>query len=613
MKIESVVLDPKFGFEGLYLKGKATEFGFMNADTVTLVKTLPEIYRIVNELHSTITGITEVVRDTKGNVHLILANNVHLYDFPTLYRQEDNSMMNIPNGVEIVEQCVAFDPETKQDKVVGYSVVFDFDPNKQRTRKSSVALAVLSTFFKPKNYLVKQLQNGELVFSGKAGVSLKSLPVIRLDYGQDKKLPHGAGTKAPTEMRNASTTDVRKGDTKATSGFVDFLDVVDVVAKAGAKFVYLPQTNGAYVPLVQTTSKDATEDFQSLGVEVATPRISFSAKTPKVNLMFRKLGTVKVQFNGSNVPVKCVLMRMKSVFNMDDQHMERMMLSCPREKVEWLQNQLLMKTLTFTVSTDKTLNSLVNGALMVGKDDNILLDVDTTNLIPIHPSKFDDMLKYDLPTVMKRLYNAQTVEKWLDAKLAQVAGVIPGATMKPILSEYAGYSNEMLTNMRAYGIDPTTGIYTPEEQSYSKGSGTAVSMEFSLTGWKAPTKTELLNIEAVKASKVAPIITAALNQIDNLSAQLLDIDARDVSGMHKFLTEQKEQANTAVLALTRLIWSYNQAALGRGLYKNYKDGKQYVVNTKSRIKTGEAYMLATDNSLQLKLVGVALAPEQIVG
>ena len=616
MKIKSTVLNSTFAFYGLMLEGDATEFGYRNSGHVSNICNLEQIYTIINSYKSNITGIVSAERTASGSIQLNLASNIHLYDFPMLYIGANGQVQEIPNGVTIVEQYVMYSPERKQDIVVSYGVLFDFDSKQRHSRQTVGGLAALSTYFRPKNYVVKQLPNGDISFSGKAGVSLKSMPVIRLDRDEKGQIPVGAGIKTTTQLKNASVSqDVyKKGQTDASQTAVDFLDVLNIAKEAGATIVYLPKTDGAYTALTVDTTSVKT-DFVPSNIELAAPEISYSEKTAKTNLLFKKMGKVFVPFNGTKVPVPCMMMSNKSVFNIEKQHMLKLMLSVPRDKVDIIQNKLLAKTLTFTVCSEMTLCSLVNAALGVGQNDNILLDIDTTRLIPLSRKVAEQFLQQDMYELVLRLQNLKALQKWIRFKQDNLAGMVPNVGLRSVKPEYAAYAQEMIANIKAYGIDPETGIYTPQETGEritSSGAGSVpIEMEFVIPGFKAPTQNELSNLEAVKAGKMARYLQAAFQAIDEVQVKLQGLDARDVAGMNSLLTETAKTCKANINKTTRNIWCYNQSALLMGNYKTFKDGQVYQ-EANSRMKSGHAYSRMTaERPLTLKLKGVELDSLQL--
>lgn len=610
MRIMGILLSPRFEFEGLSLRGNASELGFDSTAEVTVSKNLNEIEYIMNKLNCTITGITSASKTESGAIQLVLVNNVHLYDFPLYYRGQDNRILNIPSGLEIVEQCVAYDSAKMQDVVVSYGVIFDFDARRQVTRKSPGMLAVLSTYFKPKNFLVKQLGNGEVSFSGKPGVSLKQLPVTRLDYRGTKATAEAS--KKPTEMRNAHTSTVTKNDTALNEAItVDFLDVVALMKQARAQFVYLPSTNGKYTALTMADkSKDLSQtEFIASGIEYAKPEISYSVTTPKLNLSFTKTGMVYVNFDGQRIPVPCIMMSNKTVFNLEDKHMQKLMVSCPVETVEWLQAELLARTLTFSISNEETLNSLVHGAMMLEKSEHVLLDVDTTNLAPIANAKHNSFLSYKLSNIVYKVVNLQAVNKWISAKQKGLQLVATGK-VREVARPFRGYSAEMLQCMESVGIDIYTGIYKPiSTPSYTKSA--SIEFAFGFKGFKAPTGRELVeSIEEVRAGKSAPYLTEAFNTIASLSDGLLNIDARELREMRKFLEDCSMRNKKQLESCVEALWCYNQCAIAKGDYRLYDDGKQYEKVVNNRLKTGTDYL--GEDSVAVRLIGIDMNPNNIV-
>lgn len=611
MRIVGVLLSPRFEFEGLALQGSASELGLNSLNDVKTTKNLNEIEYLVNHAKCNITGITDVYKTKTGAVELVLVNNIHLYDYPLLYRGNDNRILKIPNGVEIVEQCVTHDRVKMHDIVMSYGVVFDFDSTRRITRKSPAMLAVLSTYFKPKNFLVKQASNGEVSFSGKPGVSLKQLPVTRLDYREKGTIVEEKENKQVSQLRNARTSDVSKGDTTLAKAMtVDFLDVAQLMEQAQAQFVYLPSTNGAYTALTIDVERSTVEsEFVPSGIEYAKPEIKYSITTPKLSLSFVKYGKVGVDFEGQRIAVPCSMITSKTIFNLQDKHMQKLMVSCPTSTVNWLQEQLLARTLTFDVSTEETLNALVHGAMGLEKSDNVLLNVDTTNLIPISQSKYDSFLSYRLSNIVSKVINLQAVAKWVDTK-QQGLRMVATSSVRDIARPFRGYSTEMLKAMEAVGIDIYTGIYKPlVNNSYTKSAD--IKFEFTFKGFKAPTGKELVdNIEEVRAGKSAPHLTEGLNTIARLSDGLLNIDARDLKEMHNYLEREGKAVKTALQSCIKALWCYNQCAVAKGDYSKYNDGKQYEAIVNARLKNGRDY--GGEDGLVVRLVGIEMEESNVI-
>lgn len=597
MKIKYTVLNSNYSFYGLLTTGEASEFGFRGSERVERILSMEEIYTLLTNYGVNIVGISGVSK-VGNSVQLSLASNVHLYDFPMLYAA-NNQTYQIANGIEIVEQYVSYNGPKRQDEVIGYGVVFEFDTQKRHVKQTPASLAALSTYFRPKNYLVKQLPSGEVTFAGKAGFSLKSLPIIRLDtkaVGKEANTNLGDGHSSANRMRNASTTNIQKGQTAANPTKVSFLEIASIIQQAGGKFVFLPETSGKYKAKTIDTSSVNETTFVSSDIEIAEPVINFSATTAKLNLSFKKLGRVLVSFNGSQIPVQCCMYATKSVFDLDSQHMRHFMVSCPAEKVEWLQNQLLARTMTFTEYKEMTIRGIVNSAIGQEAANNILLDIDTTYMKPIGDEEAKKFIREDIGDLIYKLNNMKVIDKWLDVKLANIESIVPGATKPSIRPEFLGYSQDMINNIKAYGIDPTTGIYTPSERPKSTSAtraGNEVKFDFSVAGYKAPTKGDMerLGTDVLKASNLAPFIQLAITTLDSMQEKLVSIDSRDVTEMSKWLRSCKASCSKNIKEITEKIWCYNQAALLFGNYRTYKDLKKYTPFLKSRVKEGKEYVV----------------------
>lgn len=225
----------------------------------------------------------------------------------------------IPAEVEIVRINEYPDDSNTYTTKLGGEVLVTLNVNQLEKVLSVVPL---------QGFYFRTGDKGQRVLTGKKGYTVESIPkvkVVKPNNVSNKKVTDSAVKQALA----TTTASVEKEEEAPKKELFSLYRLLEILKNLDGKLVKLP-TDG-YNALTGK-GQDIGTDFRDSYIEVAEPNINATESKINLNLLFRKLGTVKVYFNSRNeeVNIPAHIWSAKTVFtNCEDLNMHRLGIVVP--------------------------------------------------------------------------------------------------------------------------------------------------------------------------------------------------------------------------------------------------------------------------------------------
>lgn len=222
----------------------------------------------------------------------------------------------IPAEVEIVRINEYPDDSNTYTTKLGGEVLLTLNVNQLEKVLSVVPL---------QGFYFRTGDKGQRVLTGKKGYTVESIPRVKVAK------PNNVTNKAVKQTLGTTTASVEKEKEEETSKkeLFSLYRLLEILKNVDGKLVKLP-TDG-YNALTGK-GQDIGTDFRDSYIEVAEPNINATESKINLNLLFRKLGTVKVYFNSRNeeVDIPAHIWSAKTVFtNCEELNMHRLGIVVP--------------------------------------------------------------------------------------------------------------------------------------------------------------------------------------------------------------------------------------------------------------------------------------------
>lgn len=233
----------------------------------------------------------------------------------------------IPAEVEIVRINEYPDDSNTYTTKLGGEVLLTLNVNQLEKVLSVVSL---------QGFYFRTGDKGQRVLTGKKGYTVESIPRVKVaksnNVSNKKVTDKDSAVKQTLATTTATTTasvEKEKEEEAPKKELFSLYRLLEILKNVDGKLVKLP-TDG-YNALTGK-GQDIGTDFRDSYIEVAEPNINATESKINLNLLFRKLGTVKVYFNSRNeeVDIPAHIWSAKTVFtNCEDLNMHRLGIVVP--------------------------------------------------------------------------------------------------------------------------------------------------------------------------------------------------------------------------------------------------------------------------------------------
>lgn len=225
----------------------------------------------------------------------------------------------IPAEVEIVRINEYPDDSNTYTTKLGGEVLVTLNVNQLEKVLSVVPL---------QGFYFRTGDKGQRVLTGKKGYTVESIPKVKV--AKPNNVSNKKATDSAVKQALATTTaSVEKEEEAPKKELFSLYRLLEILKNVDGKLVKLP-TDG-YNALTGK-GQDIGTDFRDSYIEVAEPNINATESKINLNLLFRKLGTVKVYFNSRNeeVDIPAHIWSAKTVFtNCEELNMHRLGIVVP--------------------------------------------------------------------------------------------------------------------------------------------------------------------------------------------------------------------------------------------------------------------------------------------
>lgn len=497
-----------------------------------------------------------------------------------MYVLVENQLVPINNQVAVIGRVVV-DGEPK-----GFKLKFT-DGTEVNYRTNDVAK--LSKVFKPYNYVVRQMDNGEYYLAAKAGMkSLEELPEISF----------GTGKKKPLEEYD-----------KVELKDFDILDIYNFVRSVQGTIIKLPSEKYE-VPEENYTRY--SEEFKPLGrIEVGLPYPIFTEDKLNVSMVFKKPGYVEIK--GTKYPT--YVNTHKKIFSKGESNMKLLGLLIPADKVSELSK---FKGLSWreAENADKILNS-IKYVTRTKDMKPIEIDVETVGLMSKDKIKKSLLSAVRIADLAIQQFSYKVVNKYLgnngymmkkakeEMKNMNVT-IIDEKGNDKIYYLYRDLDAETLNELCKAGINIWSGAFTKLKEdgggrkAYSTGDDIEISYYVEGFEYKKITGKQVADYAMRYDTSVLP--DELLDIVRKIEAE---IDPIERINMAKKISDGLEDKINNV---NETLWRHKVAMylLGRRNYIHTMDKTSWVKDKSSRVRTASVYMNTEDNDLKVRFKGVAI-------
>lgn len=510
---------------------------------------------------------------------------------PMVVTKGDGTFINISNEINITKQFLM------DNKRIGYEVTFA-DGSRLNVRYDNVVS--LTSWFRPGNFVIRQLENGKKFISGR-GIRLDELPTVDL------------GKKSKAKRAEPADGKSNKPVTGALEAGFDVLNVYEVISELDAYIVNLP--NSEY----ERTSGTHTQlnNFTPFGIgDIASSNLEFTGTKLNVNAKFKKLGFVKVDVNGVPMPITTYTFSTKNIFFDGKNHMKKFGIVVDAADEGKLVDSLGKSLALTKITNEKMIKSF---GQLLGKEQIAVYTVDTQNI---------DLMSKENVQKYKSKATAKNIEKLCkDNTMFTLASRYLDAEIRAIKKEHAKelssssnvsnlvamYKEDTLREIQSAGIDIFSGAYrAPKEDTTVVGSEkdakhVDVEIEYELATHKIDSKmTGTSIIKALETNEAGKINEETFEFIKKLRDKL--DTAKTPEARLNLAVTSNGIVKSKLNKVRRSFWLINTAMYIEG------DGKKLFVSRanewepvlKTRVKTALVWSNKNNPDLIVKIKGATI-------
>lgn len=590
LKLIKTIVDTNRNLVGFVIEGSSKEFGEIGANRVQRGVPLSEMFN---------SGFHNNQVDCR-NKALIENNNFSINNLPMCVYLPNGRYVDIDNTVTIVKRFL------KDNEPIGFTLEFA-DKSKMNYNYSQTVL--ISKWFRPGNYVVRTLENNKKYIAGKPGVRLEELPTQVIGEQPKKKLKRAKSKTAP-----------ETGSMEITNEF-DILDLYSLINSLGGYILKLPREK---YEATQEKKYETSSEFIPLNIgEIADPVLKYSRTKLNVNAHFKKMGKVDALIQGNQMSFYTYTFADKCIFSNGKNHMRYFGIAVTPESEAPLIERF-GRALAIEPITDNLVIQPV--CALTGKPTLKLYKVDTSKLALLSDNKLSKSVlsTQEIVELLKESYELELISKYVSPRAGIISSLkkelkpseIMKATGAKLSGMFAAMTPEALADIAAAGIDiyngsfkRVVGVAKKDSTSASKDDTEAdkvepVEIEYSLTGYTVG-KTTGKDIKKWVANKDDSKLPA------NIIEKLYPIETCNNPVAQLQMAYNLNKAVDKELAeINRKLWMHNSAmfVMGSGARAHSHDKKDWVIDEKSRVKTGTAYKCVAPGceGLRLKLKGLTI-------
>lgn len=479
------------------------------------------------------------------------------------------------------------------DKVCGYLVEFGFGGSK---KFRTADIIVLSTYFKPVNFLVKS-RDGSSFISGKPGMQLSSLPAeSRYTEAYKKRNAKAKAEKVEgkTEKTRISLADIKSVDTTD----MDLLGLFDVLDSNSCFVLGMGDYKNTMEKLTET---DSAFTPLSSGLKViGAPKITHSKDKLKANVLFRKPGYVGVE---GMPPVMAFTWTERTLIMNNENHMPKIGIAVPMDGVEKVVGYL--KGCNGILKLDEVDNKEMEKAVrsLTGnfRKEYRLFSIDLSGMKVLSNDTVDKSILTleQLTSSTIRIESNKVVLRGINSLLANLncKGTVSGEP--DVADMFSVYSEAMIDKLVEAKVDVKTGAYNGVIKATKSGDAEKVVDETLVIeyGVFPTTITNLKSTDIIENGT-----NGKVKHIDNYIKEIKFMIADKPDGdVYKILTEIKTKLEDDNNEITKALWLHKMAITADGNRQLHSDTAHLWFVKPNRSKKGDKTYFTEVNGVKLNI------------
>lgn len=587
IKFVKTIVNTQRSLIGFIAEGKEREFGGMSNNKVVQALTTKEL---INRKFS-----NNQLMITNGKI--VERNNFKINQLPMCVFTGDN-YVDIDNSITLTGRFL------QNNENIGFEATFA-DGSKLNYNYANIIM--LCNWFKPSNFIIRTSSTGKKFISGKQGcMKLEDLPVTVLG-------------EAPTAKRTKSAAkEMDKNFSGALPSGFDILDVIEFIDSCGGAIIKLP-SEGYIGKTPEGKENEDAAGFKSLGIgEVASAKPMYNASKLNVNAGFKKVGVVRLNMMGTEIPLTTFIYRTKSLFYNGENHIKKFGIAIPSDKEEQLV-KVLGASLALNKVTDESFTKPLGQVIDV--ESLAFYTVDTSKLDLISDKKRTSgiLTSDELAKLMQERFKYNILTKFANPKTGVLKEIeknygtafVKDAEGKKPFGIFATMSDTYLEKIAELGIDVYTGAFNVAKaagDSFKSGSSASdpdeVVIEYVLKDYDPKKYTYKQIVEIANKYIETGSTDTVFQDIIHYIAKVMSEE--NIENKVKLARELNKMANAKLDETTKKLWIHNASMYlsGNKSKIHVHDKNDWVLNEKSRVKTGKAYVNKKVPGLAVKINNV---------
>lgn len=511
----------------------------------------------------------------------------------TMYVETANGVVPVNNGITLSKKIT----EEGSGDIKGFEVVFNGTNEVARYYYKDVV--TLATFYRPRNFVVRVKGNTHYIAGKQNVMSLDELPTEVIPSNSKKKKKAPASKVVPEAEKKTATEPVAKAAPKkaekhstqaATTESADIFTIIDKVKQLGGLLVYLPSEK---YEATLTTDKVADERFSPIGGLVAYPKLEHSNDAMKVNVNFRKPGTL----NLDGVQVLTYMHAYRTLIKNGYSNVKKLGIGVPQANEQELIQFIGSggAAIKFSKLSEGHLVQAIKTMMQLKDYVFYVFDLDGVKTMSNERIKHSEVPSDKIEDIVMNIEKAKVLRK-IAKEFVKALPEKAQAVHSPHPA-YSMYRDDLLDKLRAAGVDVATGSFNVRINSGKTSEGSddresPISVVYYLKGMtNIPKVTELLDPNKKSAAR------------DLFAADIAKMPA--IQNNRDQLEALIDKCDKAIDAYTEKLWMHKAAMLQKTNWKKVHshDVANWAPVPARANTTGEYYSYVGSDKLILKLEG----------
>jgi hypothetical protein len=586
IKLVYSIVDERYNLIGFGCRGKERDFNITGGESIVI--------RPVTIASMAGNGFSNNQIKVKANGMVEEIGYFRIHDLPMkMFTQ--NNLIDTDNSLEIKAAV----------KINGAIGGYDMVVCGKTMRIDTKSIIRVSRYMKPKNFQVRQKEDGSCFIAGANGVKLGDLPVVDLDKPKSTVVKGGA--KGVPAKVNSEGVAVKEPTMEKLGPQVGLIDLYTAIQSHNGEVVLLPNTE-----YKNTTNGGTTygSGFVPMNIgEIGRLNhngFTFNKKELNASVTFKKPGIVTLP---SNAAITCHTISNKKLINNGKNHIKHIGISLhSQDAVKAIQGLVGDPARLNTVNDQKTVSTFT---ALSGNGVTSILDCDISDMPVVLPRNYDGYIKGidDLYKLVVNLTGFEIANKYIRQgtglcnELKKLIGSAEAAKAvgRTIYSGYSSFSPELIKEMAENGIDVFTGTYTvTEKKEYDAskaGEGTPeaiVGIKYYLKGYD-PDKWSFAKIKAEYGKGDSCQLPGRYLVESIMNFQGTDVE-KYVAAM-----ELAEKIESYVEALRKELWLHKYCMCMEFNGKVHQNDKDFWVDAPTKKKSGNLYECKNHNGFMLEV------------